>query len=167
MGLSCHADQSLTSFVFVAAWSALGSKCNENYGVLCVEMFDWKLLERKAHNLLPEFAQKKFQHDFVRTKSGTRFHYVHTVSEDSPLMLCLHGFPECCFDQLNCSGLRYSWRGVLEKFSSKYHVVAYDMRGYGDSDKPKCRKIRQIERAQALQSFDTYNIDNAPLDTMV
>ncbi|CAK8679038.1 unnamed protein product [Clavelina lepadiformis] len=85
-----------------------------------------KLFRRKAHDLLPEFAQKKFKHDFVRTKSGTRFHYVHTGSEDSPLMLCLHGFPECW----------YSWRGILETFGSNYHVVAFDMRGYGDSDKP-------------------------------
>ena len=40
---------------------------------------------------------------------------------------------------------RYSWRGVLEKFGSNYHVVAFDMRGYGDSDKPSCEKMGRFK----------------------
>lgn len=40
---------------------------------------------------------------------------------DAPLMLCLHGFPEC----------GYSWRHIAYAFSSKYRVVAPDMRGFG------------------------------------
>ena len=43
-------------------------------------------------------------------------------------MLFLHGFPEFWF----------SWRNQLKHFSSKgYYCVAFDLRGYNDSDKPK------------------------------
>jgi len=41
-------------------------------------------------------------------------------------MLFVHGFPE----------FWYSWRHQLKEFSKDYRAVAFDMRGYGDSDKP-------------------------------
>lgn len=44
-----------------------------------------------------------------------------------PLMLFLHGFPECW----------YSWGQQLAAFAGKYEVVALDMRGYNTSSKPK------------------------------
>ncbi|XP_067933533.1 epoxide hydrolase 4-like [Watersipora subatra] len=52
--------------------------------------------------------------------------YVANGKSGLPLMLCIHGFPECW----------YSWRHQLKEFSSKYRVVAIDLPGYGDSDKP-------------------------------
>uniref|UniRef100_A0A914E768 AB hydrolase-1 domain-containing protein n=1 Tax=Acrobeloides nanus TaxID=290746 RepID=A0A914E768_9BILA len=42
-------------------------------------------------------------------------------------MLCLHGFPE----------FWYTWRYQLRYFNKSYRVIAVDMRGYGDSSKPK------------------------------
>src|SRR5688572_9278219 len=44
-----------------------------------------------------------------------------------PLILLLHGYPECWF----------SWRGQLRGLNLEdYCLVAPDMRGYGDSEKP-------------------------------
>lgn len=46
---------------------------------------------------------------------------------DGPLVLLLHGFPESW----------YSWRHQFAPLANAgYHVVAPDMRGYGNSDKP-------------------------------
>ena len=46
---------------------------------------------------------------------------------EGPLVLLLHGFPESW----------YSWRHQFEPLANAgYHVVAPDMRGYGESDKP-------------------------------
>ena len=67
-------------------------------------------------------------HRFLRLpQQKIRLHYVEKGNKDNPLMLCLHGFPECWF----------SWRETLVEFSDKYWVVAVDMRGYGESDKPE------------------------------
>ena len=64
------------------------------------------------------------QHDYIQT-NGIKLHYV--TQGEGPLMLFLHGFPE----------FWYSWRHQIEAFSKSYKVVAIDMRGYNNSDKPK------------------------------
>lgn len=63
------------------------------------------------------------QHKYIHT-NGIRLHYV--TQGEGPLMLMLHGFPE----------FWYSWRKQISEFASNYKVVAIDLRGYNDSDKP-------------------------------
>jgi epoxide hydrolase 4 len=58
---------------------------------------------------------------------GTRLHVALAGERGRPLLLCLHGFPECW----------YSWRRQLEGLSDRFFVAAPDLRGYGGSDKPK------------------------------
>ncbi len=66
------------------------------------------------------------QHHYLET-NGIRLHY---VSEgEGPLMLFLHGFPECW----------YSWRHQLSEFGKDHKAVAVDLRGYNKSDKPKAQ----------------------------
>jgi pimeloyl-ACP methyl ester carboxylesterase len=63
------------------------------------------------------------QHQFIET-NGIRLHYVTQGS--GPLMLFLHGFPE----------FWYTWRHQIPVFAEHFTVVAVDLRGYNDSDKP-------------------------------
>lgn len=64
------------------------------------------------------------RHAFVEA-NGVRFHYVE--QGDGPLVLLLHGFPECW----------YSWRAQLPALAAAgYRAVAPDMRGYNLTDKP-------------------------------
>ncbi|MBE9044082.1 alpha/beta hydrolase [Pleurocapsales cyanobacterium LEGE 10410] len=65
-----------------------------------------------------------WEHNFIRT-NGVNLHYVSQGA--GKLMLLLHGFPE----------LWYSWRHQITEFAQNYHVVAVDLRGYNDSDKPQ------------------------------
>ncbi|WP_293340633.1 alpha/beta hydrolase [Microcoleus sp. CAWBG58] len=65
-----------------------------------------------------------WKHEFIAT-NGIKLHCVTQGS--GPLMLMLHGFPE----------FWYSWRHQIPEFASDYKVVAVDLRGYNDSDKPK------------------------------
>jgi epoxide hydrolase 4 len=65
-----------------------------------------------------------WRHDYMTT-NGVKLHYV--TQGEGKLMLMLHGFPE----------FWYSWRHQIPEFAKDYQVVALDLRGYNDSDKPK------------------------------
>ncbi len=64
-----------------------------------------------------------WQHAYITT-NGVKLHYV--TQGEGDLMLMLHGFPE----------FWYSWRHQIPEFTKDYKVVALDLRGYNDSDKP-------------------------------
>jgi len=67
-----------------------------------------------------------WQHEYITT-NGVKLHYV--TQGNGALMLMLHGFPE----------FWYSWRHQIPAFATDYQVVAPDLRGYNDSDKPKAQ----------------------------
>ncbi|HEY0607587.1 MAG TPA: alpha/beta hydrolase [Herpetosiphonaceae bacterium] len=58
------------------------------------------------------------------TVNGVRLHCA--VAGSGPLLLLLHGFPE----------FWYSWRHQIPVLAEHFTVVAPDLRGYNDSDKP-------------------------------
>lgn len=66
---------------------------------------------------------ESWTHAFITT-NGIQLHYV--TQGDGPLMLFLHGFPE----------FWYSWRHQIPEFANDHKVVALDLRGYNESDKP-------------------------------
>lgn len=67
---------------------------------------------------------RETRHARVRA-AGIEFHVALAGAEDAPLLLCLHGFPECW----------YSWRHQLAALSDRFLVVAPDLRGYGETEK--------------------------------
>lgn len=69
-------------------------------------------------------TQETWTHKYITT-NGVKLHYV--TQGTGTLMLMLHGFPECW----------YSWRYQIPEFAQHYQVVAVDLRGYNDSDKPQ------------------------------
>ena len=71
--------------------------------------------------------QETWQHDCIHT-NGINLHYV--TQGEGPLMLMLHGFPE----------FWYSWRKQIPEFAQDHKVVALDLRGYNDSDKPAAKE---------------------------
>jgi pimeloyl-ACP methyl ester carboxylesterase len=58
------------------------------------------------------------------TVNGVRLHYVIAGSGDPVLLL--HGWPETW----------YAWRKVIPVLAARFTVVAPDIRGYGDSERP-------------------------------
>ena len=64
---------------------------------------------------------------FLET-NGVRLHTVQAGPEDGPLVVLLHGFPECW----------YGWHRQLGPLAKAgYRVVVPDQRGYNLSDKPR------------------------------
>ena len=64
------------------------------------------------------------QHRIIET-NGVRMHIAEQGS--GPLVVLCHGFPESW----------YSWRHQLRALADAgFHVIAPDMRGYGQSDRP-------------------------------
>src|ERR687883_250801 len=72
---------------------------------------------------MSESEDVMLQHRFANV-NGIRMHYV--TAGEGPLILFLHGFPE----------FWYSWRYQIPFFAEHFKVVAPDMRGYGDTEKP-------------------------------
>ena len=67
---------------------------------------------------------QELQHRFAQV-NGIRMHYVEQGT--GPLVVLVHGFPESW----------YSWRHQLPVLAAAgYHVVAPDMRGYGQTEVP-------------------------------
>ncbi len=61
------------------------------------------------------------------TRNGTTLHVAEAGPSDGPVVLLLHGFPECW----------YSWRHQLVGLAAAgYRVLAPDQRGYGRSSAP-------------------------------
>jgi pimeloyl-ACP methyl ester carboxylesterase len=71
-------------------------------------------------------SEASWHHDTIHT-NGIKLHYV--TQGEGPLMLMLHGFPE----------FWYSWRHQIPEFARDHKVVALDLRGYNDSEKPEAK----------------------------
>ena len=66
-----------------------------------------------------------FEHGF-RTVDGVRLHYVAGGKADGEVVVLLAGFPESW----------YAWRKIMPLLGSSYRVIAPDLPGQGDSDRP-------------------------------
>src|SRR5580700_599702 len=81
-------------------------------GVRCPAQKEGSMFEGFAHG--------------VAKVDGTDIAYV--TGGSGPPLLLLHGFPQC----------KAMWARVAPQLADEYTVVCADLRGYGDSGKPKC-----------------------------
>ncbi|MFU9135864.1 alpha/beta fold hydrolase [Erwinia tasmaniensis] len=66
-----------------------------------------------------------FQHHF-ETVRGVRLHFVECGNPQGDTLVLLAGYPESW----------YSWRKVMPLLAEKFRLIAIDLPGQGDSDKP-------------------------------
>lgn len=80
------------------------------------------------------------RHAFARA-NGVRIHYVEAGR--GPLLLLLHGFPE----------FWYGWRRQISTLASAgFRIVAPDLRGYNETEKPRgVKRYAKRVRAQKLR----------------
>jgi haloacetate dehalogenase len=72
-----------------------------------------------GHNLLPGFTAAD-----IETSGGARIHLRHAGS--GPPLLLMHGNPQT----------HVAWHRIAPRLAERFHVVAIDLRGYGDSIGP-------------------------------
>src|SRR6201994_4455571 len=77
---------------------------------------------------------------FYRTKSvdGIKIFYREAGPKDAPVVLLLHGFPTSS----------HMFRNLIPALADRYHVIAPDYPGYGQSDMP--------DRARFAYTFDRF-----------
>lgn len=88
-------------------------------------------------------ASTGLQHSYVEA-AGLRFHVVE--SGTGPLVLLLAGFPQSC----------YAWRKMMPLLATQFRVVAVDLPGQGDSDKPMDGYDTQTTAARIHALAQTY-----------
>ncbi|CAI6362674.1 unnamed protein product [Macrosiphum euphorbiae] len=74
-------------------------------------------------------------HSYVKVK-GVKLHYVECGDPNGSIVLLLHGFPSCWI----------SWHHQIPILSKHFRVIAVDLKGFGDSDKPSSRKSYRVEK---------------------
>lgn len=95
----------------------------------------------------PEISSK------VQLPNGTTYGFVHIKpSSNKPCILLLHGFPSSSYD----------WRHQID-FLAKggYGVIAPDLLGYGDTDKPVNPESYRLKKmaGEIAALLDTLQID--------
>ncbi|MBI3625846.1 MAG: alpha/beta hydrolase [Candidatus Rokubacteria bacterium] len=80
----------------------------------------------------------------VRVSDGVRIHYRQMGR--GPAMVLLHGFPQT----------GHMWRKVMPALAERFTVVAPDLRGYGDSDRPASgydKRRMAVDIAEVIQAL--------------
>ncbi|GAB3575095.1 hypothetical protein GCM10027445_36990 [Amycolatopsis endophytica] len=72
----------------------------------------------------------------VVSRDGTRIAVAEAGDRTAPTLVCVHGYPDD----------RSVWDDVVSLLARRFHVVAYDVRGAGESDVPARRQDYALDR---------------------
>jgi pimeloyl-ACP methyl ester carboxylesterase len=85
-----------------------------------------------------DFTEKPVTHHRTKTIDGIRLFYREAGPANAPVVLLLHGFPTSS----------HMFRNLIPELADRYHVIAPDYPGYGQSDMP--------DRATFSYTFDRF-----------
>ncbi|XP_059622718.1 epoxide hydrolase 4-like [Phlebotomus argentipes] len=94
------------------------------------------------------------RHSYVKL-SRTKFHYVEAGNATDPVIFLLHGFPDCWI----------GWREQIKELSRFFRVIALDLKGFNDSDKPLWRSEYRIEKVcrELVDFIHSFNVNSVTL----
>jgi pimeloyl-ACP methyl ester carboxylesterase len=80
-----------------------------------------------------------------RTSSSLKLFYREAGAKDDPVVLLLHGFPSSS----------HQYRGLIDRLSDKFRVIAPDLPGFGFSDAPDAKTFAYTfeHLAEIIESF--------------
>ena len=91
---------------------------------------------------------KGFEHRF-ETVDGIRLHYVEGGRTDADTVVLLAGYPQSW----------YAWRKVMPILGERYRVIAPDLPGQGDSDRPLDGYDTQTVATVVTRLFEQLGVD--------
>ena len=91
-----------------------------------------------------------FVHRTIRA-NGIRQHFLEAGS--GPPVVLLHGFPETS----------YAWRYQIPVLSQRFRVIAPDLRGYGETDKPATGYDKRTMARDLVELLASLDIDKIAL----
>jgi len=94
---------------------------------------EFSIKRQKTRRLLPDYP---FKPNFVQIE-GVKIHYIDEGSFDDPVVLLLHGVPAWSF----------TFRKIIPECAfAGNHVIAPDLPGFGESDKPSVKELYSLEQ---------------------
>lgn len=87
----------------------------------------------------------------VTLATGVRLRYAEQGDRGGPAVILLHGYSDSWF----------SWSRVMPLIPARYHVIAPDQRGHGDSDKPEGGYAMRDMAADVLSLMDALHLERA------
>ena len=72
----------------------------------------------------------------VTSTDGVRLQVYESGQAAGPTVVCVHGYPDD----------HTLWAGVATELAPRYHVVSYDVRGAGESGKPRNREAYRLDQ---------------------
>lgn len=88
------------------------------------------------------------EHRFIEA-AGARFHVA--IAGEGPPLLLLHGWPEFWL----------SWEPVMQRLAGRFRLIAPDLRGFGQSDKPARDWGAADHAADMLAVLDALGVERA------
>ncbi|MFT5633717.1 MAG: pimeloyl-ACP methyl ester carboxylesterase [Rubritalea sp.] len=112
-----------------------------------------------AKSTIVSLAHQAVKHKYVEIE-GQRIFYREAGSKNAPTVLLLHGFPTSS----------HMFRNLIPQLADKYHVIAPDMPGYGQSSAPSVKEfdytfdhmasiIEQFTVKTGLEKYSLYLMD--------
>jgi haloacetate dehalogenase len=95
-------------------------------------------------------AETEVRHRTIRA-NGIRQHYLEAGS--GPPVVLLHGFPETSF----------AWRFQIPALAERFRVIAPDLRGYGETDKPASGYDKRTMANDVIALMDELDIGRVAL----
>ncbi len=105
-------------------------------------------------NVQPKNRGVKMESEFIKLKNNLKIHYVSVGDKANQTLVLLHGWPTNC----------YLWRNIMPTLAENFYVIAPDLPGYGNSDKPEDVAYNLNFYVDFLKNFyDALGIEQADL----
>uniref|UniRef100_A0AAG5CXN6 AB hydrolase-1 domain-containing protein n=1 Tax=Anopheles atroparvus TaxID=41427 RepID=A0AAG5CXN6_ANOAO len=116
----------LANFVILLKWLYESVKCKVNPTAIMRRTIERTDFPNKPPIFMTDTNLGR--HSYVKLEN-TKLHFVEAGNRSNPIVVLLHGFPDCWF----------GWRYQISELTHYFHVIALDLKGFNDSDKPHWR----------------------------